>query len=254
MVEKKHQLLYPSSTGEVPIRTLDRNGKILFCFPDVVKVLAKDNQNYSNKVGEKIGFAGLLSKLSSVLKPKHQVIIPLSGTNEFGAEFDYFVTEAGLYKLLTFDDSPGAERFQDWVFEEVLPSIRKYKMYPPPKEGASEMSTMVALLKQNVALLAEEIEKRELLESKVQTIDERVTAIETEASNSDLVSISWVLNSKSLAVSDDQLYVLWCWCEKIKLQSGAESIKSTACKSKYKYPQFVVEQAINEILSYDALA
>ncbi len=49
MVEKKHQLLYPSSTGEVPIRTLDRNGKILFCFPDVVKVLAKDNQNYSNE-------------------------------------------------------------------------------------------------------------------------------------------------------------------------------------------------------------
>ena len=116
------------------------------------------------------------------------------------------------------------------------------------------MGTMVALLKQNVALLAEEIEKREKLESKVETIDERVAAIESEASTNDLVSIAWFINSKGINVDEEQLYTLWSWCEKIKLQSGAERIKSTVCRSKYKYPLFVIEQATSEVFSYDGLA
>ncbi|WP_029333005.1 phage antirepressor [Exiguobacterium oxidotolerans] len=36
------------------------------------------------------------------------------------------VNEAGLYQvIMRADQSPVAERFQDWVYEEVLPSIRK---------------------------------------------------------------------------------------------------------------------------------
>jgi prophage antirepressor-like protein len=34
------------------------------------------------------------------------------------------VTEPGLYRLIFRSDKPEAKRFQDWVFKEVLPSIR----------------------------------------------------------------------------------------------------------------------------------
>lgn len=36
-----------------------------------------------------------------------------------------FITEPQLYKLIIKANSPQAERFQDWVTSEVLPSIRQ---------------------------------------------------------------------------------------------------------------------------------
>lgn len=39
------------------------------------------------------------------------------------------VNEAGLYRLVFKSRKPEAKRFQTWVFEEVLPSIRKYGFY-----------------------------------------------------------------------------------------------------------------------------
>ena len=40
-----------------------------------------------------------------------------------------FINEPGLYHLVMKSNLPNAEKFQDWVFEEVLPSIRKTGSY-----------------------------------------------------------------------------------------------------------------------------
>ena len=40
-----------------------------------------------------------------------------------------FITEAGLYKLIFRSKLPNAEKFSDWVCEEVLPAIRKHGYY-----------------------------------------------------------------------------------------------------------------------------
>lgn len=40
-----------------------------------------------------------------------------------------FITESQLYKLAIKVNTPTAEKFQDWVTEEVLPSIRKHGAY-----------------------------------------------------------------------------------------------------------------------------
>lgn len=37
--------------------------------------------------------------------------------------------ESGLYRLIFRSDKPAARLFQDWVFKEVLPSIRRNKGY-----------------------------------------------------------------------------------------------------------------------------
>jgi prophage antirepressor-like protein len=44
------------------------------------------------------------------------------------------VKEAGLYRLIARSHTPAAQRFQAWLFGEVLPSIRKFGQYPPPAE------------------------------------------------------------------------------------------------------------------------
>lgn len=45
----------------------------------------------------------------------------------------WYVTEAGLYRILLRSRSPAAERFTDWVTEEVLPAIRKTGFYANPE-------------------------------------------------------------------------------------------------------------------------
>jgi hypothetical protein len=40
-----------------------------------------------------------------------------------------FVNESNLYRVIFQSNKPEAERFQDWVFEEVLPQIRKTGSY-----------------------------------------------------------------------------------------------------------------------------
>lgn len=40
-----------------------------------------------------------------------------------------FINEPGLYQLIMRSSLPSAERFQDWVFEDVLPKIRKTGSY-----------------------------------------------------------------------------------------------------------------------------
>ncbi len=43
-----------------------------------------------------------------------------------------FVSESGLYKLIMRSDKPQARVFQNWVTQEVLPSIRKTGTYIAP--------------------------------------------------------------------------------------------------------------------------
>jgi prophage antirepressor-like protein len=44
------------------------------------------------------------------------------------------VYEPGLYKLIFKSRKDAAKKFRKWVFNEVLPSIRKFGVYPPPED------------------------------------------------------------------------------------------------------------------------
>lgn len=45
-----------------------------------------------------------------------------------------FLTESGVYKLVFKSRKPEAEKFSDWVTDEVLPQIRKTGSYEAPKK------------------------------------------------------------------------------------------------------------------------
>ena len=50
------------------------------------------------------------------------------------------VYEPGLYHLVTKSRKPAAKIFRKWVFSEVLPSIRRFGVYPPPAEFAYKIT------------------------------------------------------------------------------------------------------------------
>lgn len=64
-----------------------------------------------------------LAKVPAKWKGRKQV--PTLG----GVQWMTTLLEPGLYYLISRSDSPKAEHFQDWLFEEVLPTIRKSGYY-----------------------------------------------------------------------------------------------------------------------------
>lgn len=60
-----------------------------------------------------------------------------------------FIPEGDLYRLITHSKLPGAERFEKWVFDEVLPSIRKTGGY----ESQAALGHLVEQLTQVTAAL-----------------------------------------------------------------------------------------------------
>ena len=88
------------------IRTLEENGSVLFCGSDVAKALGYSNPSKA-----------LYDHCKGVTKRN----IPTNG----GDQAMSFIHESDLYRLVFSSKLPTAEKFTDWVSEEVLPTIRK---------------------------------------------------------------------------------------------------------------------------------
>lgn len=82
------------------------------------------------------------------------------------------IPESDVYRLVMRSNLPDAERFQDWVVEEVLPSIRKTGVYSmAPKTYAEALRALAA-----------EVEMREAVEAqKALAEEQRDEAIRTKA-------------------------------------------------------------------------
>lgn len=78
-----------------------------------------------------------------------------------------FINEGNLYRLITKSKLPNAELFESWVFDEVLPSIRKHGGYLTPEkveEALLNPDTLIQLATQ----LKREREERKKLEVKIE--------------------------------------------------------------------------------------
>lgn len=83
-------------------------------------------------------------------------------TTEQSAEMS-FIPESDLYRLVFSSKLPTAEKFTDWVTEEVLPSIRKHGAYMTPDTIEKLISNPDTII-QLATALKEEQGKRKALE------------------------------------------------------------------------------------------
>lgn len=66
-----------------------------------------------------------------------------------------FISEGNLYRLIVHSKLPSAERFERWVFDEVLPTIRQYGAYLTREKLWEVATSPETLLKLCSDLLAE---------------------------------------------------------------------------------------------------
>lgn len=64
-----------------------------------------------------------------------------------------FLTESGIYKLIFKSNKPDAEKFQDWVTDEVLPEIRKTGSYNSMPQGIELLALAVLEADKTINLL-----------------------------------------------------------------------------------------------------
>lgn len=78
------------------------------------------------------------------------------------------INESGLYKLVLRSDKPEAEKFQDWITDDVIPQIRETGAYAPKAlDDISLMRQMIdSIAADRARVAAVEVRQREL-EAKV---------------------------------------------------------------------------------------
>ena len=128
------------------VRVIDENGKYLFCGVDVAKALGYTKPQ--NAIDRHCPHA--LKRGIGVQTGKKA-----DGTPAVQMVEMLFIPEGDVYRLIVHSKLPSAERFERWVFDEVLPSIRKHGAYMT-KEKLWEVATSPeALMKLCSDLLAE---------------------------------------------------------------------------------------------------
>lgn len=94
---------------------------------------------------------------------KHEVIDNLGRKQEKN-----FISEGNLYRLITHSKLPDAEKFEGWVFDEVLPSIRKTGGYIAGEENMNEDELVLKAI--------------EVMQRKVKHLEEKTERLATENS------------------------------------------------------------------------
>lgn len=138
------------------IRTVIKDDGVWFAAIDVAKCLGyKDPKNAVDKVWD--NNKTTLNTVGGVLPP----------TKCSGNKSLIMVNEPGLYQLIFGSKLEAAERFQRWVFEEVLPSIRKNGFYV----NDSLTPNQVARLQQTATNYSTLLKDNDGLKKQIETLD-----------------------------------------------------------------------------------
>lgn len=185
IADKSLQVFNSPQFGE--IRTaLSASNEPLFCLTDVCKALSLES----------------VGKVKQRLSPRGVTTIHTPTYNQHGAEVVQqlnFITEPNLYKCIFQSRKKEAEAFQDWVCNEVLPSIRKTGGYIATKESDTPeeiMARALAIAKDTFAKREKRIktleaegrrkqdkieDQRAIIETKTETINTQNKVIEEQA-------------------------------------------------------------------------
>ena len=131
-------------TAEYPefgkIRTVEKDGKIWFCARDIAASL---------------GYANTRDAIDRHCKQKGVCIhdIPTTG----GRQKVKFIDEGNVYRLIAGSRLPSAERFESWIFDELVPHTLKEGGYLLEKEGETDAE----LLSRALQLAEDKLKERD---------------------------------------------------------------------------------------------
>ena len=102
------------------VRTVEAGGRVWFCARDVASAL---------------GYANPKDAVNRHCRPKGVCVHDLLTAG--GRQKVKFIDEGNLYRLMACSRLPSAERFESWIFDELVPRTLKEGGYLLEKEGGN---------------------------------------------------------------------------------------------------------------------
>ncbi|MBS3049227.1 BRO-N domain-containing protein [Enterobacter mori] len=227
------KICYQGETGESDLRTL-MVGEILYIsLRDVLVTLNKENREINSDYTVK-SMAGIIrAQLQALDSDEYMTTDAENGV--FEGQKEIFVTQPGLYRVMSSDRSAAGKRFQKWLFHEVIPSLTKHGVYPPPPEAkGSALAQMAEILAQNSRALADAIHKHEKLaedvsqvKGKVADVENRLDRLESGPSTvaEDMQSLDSRLAFLDMSIEEKHAAETLAWCENLSIQSNRKVIR-----------------------------
>ena len=126
------------------VRIIEEDGRVLFCGKDVAAALGYDSPRKAVRDhcphGTKRSIGVMTGKKADGTPAMQNVEMT-------------FIPEGDLYRLIVRSKLPAAERFEKWVFDEVLPTIRKTGGYGQPVD----MELLTQVIAQTVRITVTEL-------------------------------------------------------------------------------------------------
>lgn len=208
--------------GELRV-TRNEKGELLFCLKDVCDSLGLQ----VGATAKRLDFCSLSS-----IKVSNEIISHGIATGVSRDIDMVFVTEPDLYRCIFQSRKPTARKFQDWVFNDVLPSLRTTGAYVVAKEEDSEEDIIARGLIAAKAALARREERIKELECE-NSQSKQVIEVQSERIAKDAPKVEYydqTLNSENcmtssqvaldLGITAQELHNKLCQANIIYKQSG----------------------------------
>lgn len=141
------------------VRTLEADGKILFAASDIAKAL---------------GYTNPSKAVNDHCKGITKCYTPTEG----GVQALNFIPEGDVYRLIAHSKLPSAEKFESWVFDEVLPTIHKTGSYSKPMSELEILQRSInQLVEQERKLKAietqqgEQVKRLDIIDSRLEVLN-----------------------------------------------------------------------------------
>ena len=151
------------------VRMIYEDGKVLFGASDTAKALGYKN-------------------ITDAICRHCKGVVKRDTLTKGGKQKINFITEGDVYRLVAHSKLPSAERFESWVFDDVLPTLRKtgsYFMAETAKKIAEDPDYAIEYLAKNCLEKVREVRvlKKQIADEKPMTdIGRLITAAETDIS------------------------------------------------------------------------
>ena len=141
-----------------------------------VRILKEDGNFYfvASDVAKKLGYVNSSKAVNDHCKGVTKRYTLTKGGNQ---ELN-FIPESDVYRLIVHSKLPAAERFEKWVFDEVLPSIRKTGSYSKPmseleilQHSINQLVEQERKLKAIEAQQGEQVKRLDIIDSRLEALN-----------------------------------------------------------------------------------
>ncbi|CDG95822.1 conserved hypothetical protein [Xenorhabdus bovienii str. puntauvense] len=230
------KICYQGETGESDIRTIIISDILYISLRDILTTLNKENREINAHYATK-SMIGIIRAQLEALDSDEYKMINIEYNSTFEGEKEVFVTQPGLYRVMSSDRSAAGKRFQKWLFHEVIPSLTKHGVYPPPSSGkGSALAKMAEIVAQNSRMIADTIILQEklaedfyLVKGKIDSMETRVEHLEFQTiyNDNEMQTLKERLSFFDIRLNEKDFKETLAWCENITFLQGRKKIYAT---------------------------